>query len=123
MQRHLQLQCVHVSPLSYFFMIVWCFRFYYNRVSFRKRRGHQPTGVFTNTEKEVGFSSVSEMLIAERLNHENVGTATNASPENVGALKITVTDCGDLQHYLSHVPLLKFTGSCIFCQKEREGKF
>ncbi|XP_057784057.1 uncharacterized protein LOC131001586 isoform X4 [Salvia miltiorrhiza] len=47
-----------------------------------KRRGHQPTGVLINTAKATGYSSVSEMLISERLHHENVGIATNASLEN-----------------------------------------
>ena len=57
-------------------------------VSFRKRRGHQPTG----PAKATGFSSVTEMLTAEDSDNGKVGNSMNGSLENLGTLKITVAD-------------------------------
>lgn len=87
MQGHLQLQCVHVSPLTFcclFSIFVWRFCVNLNRAPFRKQRGHLPTGILSTTAKATGFSSVSEMLLKSdgHLNHENVGV----SLENVGIL-------------------------------------
>lgn len=33
-----------------------------NNCSYRKKRGHKPTGILVHTAKKTGFSSVSEML-------------------------------------------------------------
>ncbi|KAL1536901.1 hypothetical protein AAHA92_29477 [Salvia divinorum] len=52
-----------------------------------KRRGHQPTGALTNTAKATGFSSVTEMLIAEGLDNEKdvVFSARKRVKENLNA--------------------------------------
>lgn len=88
MQGHLQLQCLHVSLLTYFPNDLLVFSLFPNFASFRKRRGHQPTGILITTAKATGFSSVSEMLLkgAERLNHEKIGADMVASLKKVGIL-------------------------------------
>lgn len=56
--------------------------------TFRKRRGHQPTGILITTAKATGFSSVSEMLhkSADRTNNEKDCADMTADHEKVGTL-------------------------------------
>lgn len=62
---------------------------------FRKRRGHQPTGILVKTAKATGYSSVSEMLLkgGQPSNCEKVDAVVTASPKKVFYLKKSVKAC------------------------------
>ena len=51
---------------------------------FRKKRGHQPTGILVHTAKATGFSSVSEMLLLN--GSENLGSERSVPDEGTSLI-------------------------------------
>lgn len=94
MQRHLQLQFLHVS-VKFCELICYCICHFYdfsglkNNDFSRKKKGHKPTGQLVQTARSAGYSSVSEMLNvkdSDKLGDEKVVENVGVSPNKPVAL-------------------------------------